>query len=375
MSFSYWEQKTWLSNIDFAVVGSGIVGLSCALSLRKKFPSKKIVVFEKGRLPSGASTKNAGFACFGSVSEILDDLDSHTEDEVIELVRARVEGLRLLRETIGDKALNFQQNGGWELFRAKDTTLYENCLEQAPFVNKILKSVFSSEKSVFSIKKTPFSFKNVQKRSIFNEYEGQLDTGRMMSALLRKCIENDIFILNSTKILSFSAKNDSVLLKMGDSEEIFVSKLFIANNGFAKQLLDTDVQPARAQVLITRPIRDLPIQGTFHLDKGYYYFRNIDNRILLGGGRNLDFTSEETSHLGTTELIQSALEELLRTTILPETPFEIDSRWSGIMGVGAQKKPIVTQIEPNVYCGIRLGGMGVAIGSSVGKQLADLSGE
>jgi len=76
---SYWEYKTWFDNIDFAVIGSGIVGLNCALALRKKHPRSKIVIFERGMLPSGASTKNAGFACFGSLSEILSDLQNHSE--------------------------------------------------------------------------------------------------------------------------------------------------------------------------------------------------------------------------------------------------------------------------------------------------------
>ncbi|MGB1308001.1 MAG: FAD-dependent oxidoreductase, partial [Oceanihabitans sp.] len=111
---------------------------------------------------------------------------------------------------------------------------------------------------------------------------------------------------------------------------------------------------------------------TFHLDKGYYYFRNIDDRILFGGGRNLDFKTEETTVLAQTEIIQNKLEELLKTTILPNTTFEIDHKWSGIMGVGSQKKAIVKQISNHVFCGVRLGGMGVAIGSLVGKELADL---
>lgn len=63
---------------------------------------------------------------------------------------------------------------------------------------------------------------------------------------------------------------------------------------------------------------------------------------------------------------------LLKTTILPQTPFEIDHRWSGIMGVGNQKKAIVKQVSNNVFCGVRLGGMGVAIGSSIGKELSEL---
>jgi glycine/D-amino acid oxidase-like deaminating enzyme len=125
-------------------------------------------------------------------------------------------------------------------------------------------------------------------------------------------------------------------------------------------------------VLITEPIENLDIRGTFHIDKGYYYFRNIDNRILLGGGRNLDFEGETTTEFGLTENIQNRLEVLLKEVILPNQDVKIEHRWSGIMGMGSSKRPIVEQISSNVYCGVRLGGMGVAIGSLVGKELADL---
>jgi glycine/D-amino acid oxidase-like deaminating enzyme len=108
------------------------------------------------------------------------------------------------------------------------------------------------------------------------------------------------------------------------------------------------------------------------MEEGYYYFRNIDNRILIGGGRNLDFKTEETTTFGQTELIQSKLEKLLRSVILPGKDFQVDYSWSGVMGVGTQKKPILKQLSDRTYCGVRLGGMGVAIGCSVGKQLAAL---
>ena len=192
-----------------------------------------------------------------------------------------------------------------------------------------------------------------------------------MEALLQKVLQNDIKILNGITVNSFSDDTDSVKIST-DNFELSTKKLCIATNGFASKLNIDSVKPARAQVLITKPIQDLHIKGTFHLDQGYYYFRNIDDRILFGGGRNLDFNGEETSEFGETELIQNELENILKTTILPETEFEIDHRWSGIMGVGSQKNAIVEQLSNHVYCGVRLGGMGVAIGSSVGKDLADL---
>ena len=133
------------------------------------------------------------------------------------------------------------------------------------------------------------------------------------------------------------------------------------------------MKPARAQVLITEPIKNLHIKGTFHFDEGYYYFRNIDDRILFGGGRNLDFDTEETTVFGQTEIIQNKLEELLHKVILPQQSVKIERRWSGIMGVGTQKSPIVKQISNSIYCGVRLGGMGVALGSLVVQELAELA--
>ena len=369
MTFSYWEIKSWLSNIDYTIVGSGIVGLNCALQLQLKFPKAKILVLERGILPQGASTKNAGFACFGSLSEILEDLISHSEDEVVELVKKRKDGLDILRKNLSDSKLDYNQYGGFELFNTQDQELYEACLSKKESVNELLYPVFQD--AVFSTKPNRFNFENIQESYIVNQFEGQIDTGKMMEALLFKVQSKGIKILNNITVEAFTESLNNVEIKTNHFQ--FKShKLIIATNGFAQQLLNEKVKPARAQVLITKPIKDLHIRGTFHLDRGYYYFRNIDDRILFGGGRNLDFKGEETTIMEETKLVQNKLEELLKHTILPNTPFEIDYRWSGIMGVGNQKKPIVKQISNHVYCGVRLGGMGVAIGSTIGLELAQL---
>ena len=85
-----------------------------------------------------------------------------------------------------------------------------------------------------------------------------------------------------------------------------------------------------------------------------------------------NFEAEETTSFGETKLIQNKLVQLLTETILSETSFEIEHRWSGIMGVGSNKEPIVKQVSNNVYCGVRLGGMGIAIGSAISKEITDL---
>ena len=273
-----------------------------------------------------------------------------------------------MRQTLGDEALEYQQLGGYELFLKKDRRLYDRCLQKMQEVNSLLKPIFKD--AVFSNVANTFDFKNVQNNYIRNQFEGQIDTGKMMQALIKKIQEQGVIILNNSMVETYTEQSNNVVIKTNHFE-FSSAKLILTTNGFARQLINEDVQPARAQVLITKPLKDLHIKGTFHLDCGYYYFRNIDNRILLGGGRNLDFKTENTTDFSQTQRIQNALEALLKNTILPDREFEIEHRWSGIMGVGFQKKPIVKQLSNHVYCGVRMGGMGIAIGSSIGKQVSE----
>ena len=164
MNLSYWEQKTWLNNVDYVVVGSGIVGLNTALHLKIKHPNAKIIILEKGIFPQGASTKNAGFACFGSLSEILKDLESHTESEVLELIEQRYKGLNLLRRTLGDDALCYQQLGGYELFLENDELSFDTCSQKMKEINSLLKPIFKGD--VFSNISNHFNFHRIQNQYI-----------------------------------------------------------------------------------------------------------------------------------------------------------------------------------------------------------------
>lgn len=370
MKLSYWEKKSWFSNVDFCVVGSGIVGLSCALELKKMHPKSKILVLEKGILPQGASTKNAGFACFGSMSEILSDLKHHTEKEVFDLVNQRYKGLQLLRENLGDKTIDYQQNGGYEVFLNQDKALFETCKSQKQDINQLLHPIFKA--NVFDIKPDNFNFQNTLGHQILNRFEGQIDTGNMMLGLLQKVQSKGVMVLNALEVIDFIAEKNSVQIKLNDFE--FSAKhMFIATNAFSKQLLNVDLQPARNQVIITEPLKALPIKGAFHLHEGFYYFRNIHNRILIGGGRHLDPNAETTTLIGTTKNIQLALEKILFEVVLPQSHYgkiNIEQRWSGILATGKQKNAILKSVADNVHCAVRLGGMGVAIGSDIGRNLA-----
>ena len=350
---SYWEKETYINHSNYLIIGSGIVGLSTAIHLKQREPHKKVTVLERGYLPTGASSKNAGFACIGSPSELLADLKKMPASVVFKTVQKRWEGLNYLRELLGDSAIDYKALGSYELFTDQDQSKFEHCLEHIPELNSELEKI-TGIPSVFEVDHEICDKSGFQKfnAAIRHNAEGQINTGMMIDNLTQLAQSQGVRILCG--IEAKTIEKGHILTNYG---KIAFETLAICTNGFAHALLpELDVFPARAQVLVTSPINDLPVKGIYHFDEGYYYFRNIGNRILFGGGRNLDFEGETTTELKTTEEIMNHLEEILRYQILPEHSFEIEHYWAGTMGVGKSKTPIIKSLESNIFCAVRLGG-------------------
>lgn len=371
-SLSFWEHQSFFADIDLAIIGSGLVGLSAAISTKEQHPDWKVIIFERGPFPVGASTRNAGFACFGSLTELMDDLETMTETEMMALVQMRFEGLQKLRERVGDSAMDYQGTGNFEIFRREEQDIFEKCTDKLAYFNALMEPV-TGMKDTYSIEPAgKFTFGGIQ-YIIKNKAEGQIHTGKMMSSLLDKSYKLGIRIFNGISISDLKEEQEAVQLKTEGDWDLRAKKVLVATNGFARYLLpNQEVHPARNQVLITQPIEDLQIDGCFHYDKGYVYFRNVGNRILLGGARNQFEQQESTVEFGNTPNLQQKLLEVLEEVILPGKQYEIERWWSGILGVGPTKKPVIQKYSDNISIAVRMGGMGVAIGSIVGEKAANL---
>jgi glycine/D-amino acid oxidase-like deaminating enzyme len=370
---SFWE-KEHFTTYDYAVVGAGITGLSVAAELIEKYPNCSVLVLERGLLPSGASTKNAGFACFGSWSELNHDLQIMGPEALLKLVSYRIAGLDTLRNRLGDKEIDFQKFGGYELILESEVGNIN--LDE---INDLLWPLFN--KKVFDYKPDlikPFGFNsNRVHQLIYNPFEGQIDTGLMMRKLQHYVASKGVVITTGAQVNGYALNNGFVEL---DTQTIDnkpfhfkASKVLFCTNAFTNAFFpELVINPGRGQVLVTEPIPNLPFKGSFSFDGGYYYFRNFNNRVIFGGGRNLDFVNETTTSFELNEKIQTKLEWYLRELILPNTKFKIEQKWSGIMAFGNNKEPIVKKISDQILVGARLNGMGVAIGSNIAKQLIAL---
>ena len=366
--WSWWEHRSF-AQWDVIVVGAGLVGLTTALAVRARRPKASILVLERGWLPTGASTRNAGFACFGSLTELLGDVEREGLVHAVALVGRRHAGLRRLRALLGDEALGYEPCGGWELLPER----HARAVHQLDDLNAALMPLFGSEALRLDDHRLPgFGFGDTA-HLVALPHEGSIDTGRMMRSLLARAGAADIAVFSGARVDAVDPDATGVNVVVGDAT-LRAGQVALCTNAFTRTLLpDVDVTPGRGQVLVTEPVPDLPFRGVFHRDEGYVYFRHLDDgRVLLGGARHLDVAGETTTGIGLHDGIQAHLDQLLHEVVLPGRAVKVAHRWAGVMAFGGDRAPLVQRIHDRLAIGVRLGGMGVALGAMVGDELAQL---
>lgn len=371
---SVWEKETFFSHQDVIIIGSGLVGLWSALFLKNQSPKRKITIVDRGLIPTGASTRNAGFACFGSLSELVWDAQTMGTDNMLQLVEMRFKGLERIQKYFGSKVIDFDLCGGYELYN--DTAGKDKLKENMTYLNSLLKPLTGTKRTYkFSDKKiADFGFGKTT-HLVENRLEGYLHSGKLVQALLREVQSIGVSVLNGIDITHLETANEGFKLHTAQQINLSTAQLLLCTNAFTKNLLpEIDIVPARGQVLLTSPIKNLPFNGTFHSDEGFYYFRNLGDRVLLGGARNKAFEEETTNEMQTSSLIQQELERYLDEVILPHfhNQYVIENRWAGIMAFGKEKAPIVKQLSANLFCAVRMSGMGVALAPVVAKKVAEM---
>lgn len=373
MQVSIWEKETFYAPQDVVIIGSGFVGLWSAFFLKRKQPDLRITILERGRIPTGASSRNAGFACFGSLSEVVHDAQTMGTDKMLELVELRFRGLEKIQKHFKAGLIDFELCGGYELYDDQAISS-DDLLQNIAYINSLLKPITGSKKTYRLADEgiQNFGFHRTS-HLVKNELEGYLHSGKLLQALLQRVQGMGVQVLTQTEVHGFERNNDGFYLNTNLPATLSTRQLLLCTNAFTRSLLpDLDIVPARGQVLLTSPIEGLPWKGTFHSEAGYYYFRNLGNRVLLGGARHKAFAEETTTDLATSEFIQQHLETYLAEVILPnyQGQYSIDHRWSGIMAMGSDKLPIVKRVDDGVYCAVRMSGMGVALAPVVAQQVS-----
>lgn len=366
---SYWEKKVWKNTFDLVVVGSGITGATTAIQFKKRNPNKKVLIIEKRQLGFGASSKNAGFICLGSPSELINTLENSGEKILEELIRKKYHGIQILLRTFGAASVQASFQGGYEVFN--NSELKEHVCGNLDKLNKIFQKVTKIDKQ-FSISPTPLHL--FQNESIKINFEGKLDSSKLLESIHRKLAILNIQTLYGCSVLEYEEKNDLMNIETSIGE-IKSKKLLFATNAFSGESpTNLPVKPGRGFIKVTEALKIPFPNQNFHVDRGYTYFRKVDgNRLLIGGFRNLDKETEETTDVGTNPIIDQAINSLTESNILGFSP-KWEHQWNGWMGFTENETPILKKIGNHTIAAVGMNGMGVALAPFMATDALKLLG-
>lgn len=357
-TLSHWESTAWRDPWDLIIVGAGITGSSAAIHVLKDHPDARVLLLERAVFPSGASSRNAGFTCFGTIGESLDDLSHESEDEVFSRIRQRYEGLKLLLDTLPAEEIEHRSIGGHELFL--NDADFRNSVDAIPWFNERLRDM-TGILNVYSETRINGY------RAISIQGEGHLHSGKLLRALHARVKSAGGEIRWNMPVSDVQTG----FVTLGTGDVLQAKRILVATNGFSGTIPGMPViHPARGVVMVLDGDGARNWRGTWHYDRGFVYFRDVGDALLLGGGRNVDIAGERTM----ADAVNPAIREYLLTfasDTLGVRNIRVTSEWSGIMGFPeGSKTPHLAEVKPGVWIAAGLSGMGVALGMSLGKEVA-----
>jgi glycine/D-amino acid oxidase-like deaminating enzyme len=378
---SIWERETFYADTDVLIAGGGLLGLWTAYELLLARPRLRVTICEQQLLPALASTRNAGFACFGSPGELWADLQKMGDAAMWQVVENRYRGIARTRAVLGDAAIEFDCCGGYELYPENEDWNGSALEDKLALLNKGFEAI-TGIKDLFTHQSGKMAGMGLEGFAAMagNSVEGGLHSGKLLEALKKLVTQMGARYLTGHKVLQPAGQAQGTVSLLtaasGNTISLRTAAIIWATNASLGGLpaLAGRVVPARGQVLLSPPVAGLSLRGTFHYNEGYYYFRNLHNRLLMGGARNIAFADEETLEPATTSQIGNALFDFVRQhlpEVAPVLPYKEEwMHWAGIMGMTPNKQPILEKIANCEWAILACNGMGVSLAPIAAQQLA-----
>jgi len=357
---SYWledpveplPRPAWQGRADVIVIGGGVTGCSCALTLAEA--GVRVRLLEAREVASGASGRNGGFALRGGAMAYdvaREQLGIEAASRLWRLTEAYLDRLESLA---GDA---FRRVGSLRLAadEAERHSLRaeHDALRQDGFAVEWLDQL-------------PDALASRYYGAILHPGDGALQPARWVRRLGRLAAEAGADVCERSRVESLDAL---------DADHVVV-----ATDGSGQGLLpalDAAITPTRGQVIVTEPLERMLFGRPHYARHGYdYWHQTPDRRLVMGGRRDAALELETTSEEATTDVIQRELDAFAAE--LAGQPVRVTHRWAGIWGTTADTLPLVGQLpgQPNLWVALGYSGHGNVLGLAAGALVARaISGE
>jgi glycine/D-amino acid oxidase-like deaminating enzyme len=330
---------------DVAVVGGGITGCSCALTLAEA--GLRVRLYDSREIAGGASGRNGGFALRGGAAAYPVLAAAIGRDATRELWRWTERSVAELREVARDA---FRPTGSLRL--AADEGERD---ELSAEFDALVADGFDVE----WVGDLPAPLVDYP-AALFHPADGVLQPATVVRRLAARAAETGVEIREHTTVSS--------------TAETVAETVVVATDGYPSGLLgqlEGLIVPTRGQVIVTEPAAELHFEVPHYGRHGFdYWHQRSDGRVVAGGFRDVSLQSEFTAEEQTTPVVQEALERFVNG--LFGRDLRVDYRWAGIFGMVFDFLPVVGQVPEldGVWMAGGYSGHGNVLGFGSGKLVA-----
>ncbi len=366
MTVSLWQADGTqpVRDVDFLVVGAGLVGCSAAY-FAAQMHGREVTITDMRDIALGASSRNAGFMITG--------LDTYYHHAVDKYGAAVTREMWKLSETTHSHLHAFADRGGNVRLERCGSMLLAESAEEARDLEDAARALDAAgieheycsydplNRGYHAAIRQPGDasvqpYEMVQ--SIFQQSGAELVANNELYAIEHE----DDHVLVYTRQYIFKAR---YVMLCTNAYSIYIDPYFVGK-----------VIPTRAQCIATAPLTTGPLLNTCgYSDYGYMYYRDtFDGRLLIGGGRKQNKMLEnDTTDDRITEPVQRILENYLRDKF-PDVDVPIERRWAGIMGFSVDGLPLVGTLprKPRVGFAVAFHGHGLAMGAGTAERAVEM---
>jgi len=350
---SYWleddrselPRSTPIARPDVIVVGGGVTGCSCALTLAER--GVRVQLHEAREIAGGASGRNGGFALRGAATPYDIARDAYGPEAARRLMALTERAVDRLEELAGDA---FRRVGSLRLaFGASERDglrREHDALREDGFAVEWLDDL-------------PAPLDRLYAGALLHPPDGVLQPARWVRRLAAHAVAAGADVRLGSRLEVDSLEADAVV---------------VAADGFTATLLPEladHVVPTRGQVLVTEPVTPVRYARPHYARNGYDYWHQLgDGRLVIGGSRDAALDEERTDDEETTSVVQERI-EALAVALLEEAP-QITHRWAGIWGTTPDEAPLVGPVpgRDTVWIAGGYSGHGNVLGLACGDLVA-----
>jgi len=384
---SYWEStintKDRYKTLDkdmsanVVIIGGGYTGLSCALSLAKKY-NEDVVLLEAGHIGWGSSGRNAGFCCIPPAKiSIKKMFNKYGKNETKKFFQNTIEGSNFTKNTIKEYNIDCDLTGDSNYEVAPHPSYFEGIKEES----ETYKKEFGIETKVFS--KEEFNEighgGNEQYGAMSYKPGFAINPLKFLLGLANAANNAGVKIFQKSKVTKIEKiKGKFTIISNGSI--IKANKVVMATNGFYKDdifpKLNNMILPVISNIIITRPLTTEEIRShnfitnnpVLNIRNLLFYYRLLkDNRFLFGARG--DLIGSEKSSLEKSKNMEQQMKKVFPNW----NNVNIDFHWRGLVAVTTKFSPSIGKIEDDeIYYSFGYQANGVNTAPWSGNELAKL---